>query len=105
MSAESLLKNETQATTEQDTGLLSKVVAATRQTEPDRAQNLLRTLTDQALKGTVKYDRNLTVTLNQAIAEMEGLDDIGLTLAQEASIDAFEASRTPLKPTTLPIRA
>ena len=36
---------------------------------------------------------------------MEGLDDIGLTLAQEASIDAFEAGRTPLKPTTLPIRA
>jgi 3-isopropylmalate/(R)-2-methylmalate dehydratase small subunit len=36
---------------------------------------------------------------------MEGLDDIGLTLAQEASIDAFEAVRTPLKPTTLPIRA
>jgi 3-isopropylmalate/(R)-2-methylmalate dehydratase small subunit len=36
---------------------------------------------------------------------MEGLDDIGLTLAQEASIDAFEAARTTLKPTTLPIRA
>ena len=36
---------------------------------------------------------------------MEGLDDIGLTLAQAASIDAFEAKRTPLKPTTLPIRA
>ena len=36
---------------------------------------------------------------------MEGLDDIGLTLAQEASIDVFEAKRTPLKPTTLPIRA
>jgi len=36
---------------------------------------------------------------------MEGLDDIGLTLAQEASIDAFEAARTSLKPTTLPIRA
>ncbi len=36
---------------------------------------------------------------------MEGLDDIGLTLAQEASIDAFEAQRTSLKPTTLPIRA
>jgi len=35
---------------------------------------------------------------------MEGLDDIGLTLAQEASISAFEAVRTPLKPTTLPIR-
>ncbi|WCK68462.1 type VI secretion system contractile sheath large subunit [Agrobacterium tumefaciens] len=71
MSAESLLKNEAQATTAEDQGLLSKVVAATRQTEPDRAQNLLRTLTDQALKGTVKYDRNLTVTLNQAIAELD----------------------------------
>jgi 3-isopropylmalate/(R)-2-methylmalate dehydratase small subunit len=36
---------------------------------------------------------------------MEGLDDIGLTLAQEASIDAFESKRSALKPTTLPIRA
>lgn len=36
---------------------------------------------------------------------MEGLDDIGLTLAQEASISAFEATRSELKPTTLPIRA
>lgn len=36
---------------------------------------------------------------------MEGLDDIGLTLAQAASIDDFERKRTPLKPTTLPIRA
>jgi 3-isopropylmalate/(R)-2-methylmalate dehydratase small subunit len=36
---------------------------------------------------------------------MEGLDDIGLTLAQEASINAFEATRTALKPTTLPIRS
>jgi 3-isopropylmalate/(R)-2-methylmalate dehydratase small subunit len=35
---------------------------------------------------------------------MEGLDDIGLTLAQEASIDAFEEKRSSLKPTTLPIR-
>jgi 3-isopropylmalate/(R)-2-methylmalate dehydratase small subunit len=36
---------------------------------------------------------------------MEGLDDIGLTLAQEASIDTFEAKRSPLKPATLPIRS
>jgi 3-isopropylmalate/(R)-2-methylmalate dehydratase small subunit len=36
---------------------------------------------------------------------MEGLDDIGLTLAQEASIDAFEAKRSSLKPATLPIRS
>ena len=36
---------------------------------------------------------------------MEGLDDIGLTLAQSAAIDTFEASRSSLKPATLPIRA
>ena len=36
---------------------------------------------------------------------MEGLDDIGLTLAQSDSIDAFESKRSPLKPATLPIRA
>lgn len=36
---------------------------------------------------------------------MEGLDDIGLTLNQTASIDAFEAKRSPLKPKTLPIKA
>lgn len=35
---------------------------------------------------------------------MEGLDDIGLTLAQAASIDDFEGKRSTLKPTTLPIR-
>ena len=36
---------------------------------------------------------------------MEGLGDIGLTLAQVDSIDAFEAKRSKLKPTTLPIRS
>lgn len=36
---------------------------------------------------------------------MEGLDDIGLTLAQSDSIDEFESKRSTLKPTTLPIRA
>jgi 3-isopropylmalate/(R)-2-methylmalate dehydratase small subunit len=36
---------------------------------------------------------------------MEGLDDIGLTLAQVDSIDTFEAKRSVFKPTTLPIRS
>ena len=36
---------------------------------------------------------------------MEGLDDIGLTLKQTDSIDAFEAKRATHKPATLPIRS
>ena len=41
-------------------GLLDQVVGATKQTEPDRAQDLLKTLTEQALEGTVTFDKNLT---------------------------------------------
>ena len=36
---------------------------------------------------------------------MEGLDDIGLTLKQTDSIDAFEETRASHKPATLPIRS
>ncbi len=36
---------------------------------------------------------------------MEGLDDIGLTLKQTDSIDAFEKLRSSNKPATLPIRS
>jgi 3-isopropylmalate/(R)-2-methylmalate dehydratase small subunit len=35
---------------------------------------------------------------------MEGLDDIGLTLQQTDSIDAFEQTRPALKPATQPAR-
>ena len=51
--------------------LLDKVVAATRQTEPDRAQDLVKTLVEQALTGTVQFDKNLTRTFDKAIAEID----------------------------------
>ncbi|GHC69502.1 type VI secretion system contractile sheath large subunit [Limoniibacter endophyticus] len=70
MSAQTQAKQDASTVTTEE-NLLSKVVAATRQTEPDRAQDLLRNLTDQALKGMVTYDRNLTVTLNNAIAALD----------------------------------
>ena len=40
-------------------------------TAADGRTELVGTLTDQALKGTVTYDRNLTITLNNAIAELD----------------------------------
>jgi len=49
-------------------GLLDQVVAATKQTEPDRAQDLVKTLVEQALAGTVTFDRNLPRTIDRAIA-------------------------------------
>ena len=55
---------------------------------------------------TVTYD---SVVLDFAIDDytrwrlMEGLDDIGLTLKQTDSIDAFEIKRPQYKPKTLPV--
>jgi type VI secretion system protein ImpC len=56
---------------EQRVGLLAQVVAATKQTAPDRAQELAKTLVEQALAGTVTFDRNLGRTLEGAIAAID----------------------------------
>jgi len=50
---------------------LEQVVAATKQTEPDRAQDLVKTLVEQALVGTVTFDRNLPRTIDKAIAAID----------------------------------
>jgi type VI secretion system protein ImpC len=52
-------------------GLLEQVVAATKQTEPDRAQELVKALVEQALVGTVTFDRNLPRTIDKAIAAID----------------------------------
>ncbi len=51
--------------------LLDQVVSATRQTEPDRAQDLVRTLVEEANRGTVKFDRNLSRTIESAIKQID----------------------------------
>ena len=47
--------------------LLEQAIGATKQTERSQAEELLKTLTEEALKGTVTWDKNLTVTFNAAI--------------------------------------
>ncbi len=56
---------------EGEVSLLEQAIGATKQTEPERATELLKTLTEEALKGTVSYSKNLTVTFNQAIEEID----------------------------------
>ncbi|HUL07788.1 MAG TPA: type VI secretion system contractile sheath large subunit [Candidatus Acidoferrum sp.] len=58
-------------TKEGEFSLLDQAIASTKQTEPDRAKELLKTLTEEALKGTVTYSKNLTVTFNKAIAMID----------------------------------
>src|SRR5262249_31755895 len=43
----------------------------TKQTERSRAEDLIRTLTEEAMKGTVTYSKNITVTINQAIKAID----------------------------------
>jgi type VI secretion system protein ImpC len=61
----------TVTTTEGGLGLLDQVLGATKQTERDRAEELIRALTEEALKGTVTFNRNLVVTFDRAIAEID----------------------------------
>jgi type VI secretion system protein ImpC len=58
-------------TTEGGPSLLDQVLSATKQTERDRAEELIRALTEEALKGTVTFNRNLVVTFDRAIAEID----------------------------------
>lgn len=67
--------------------LIDLAIAATKQTEPDRAMALLRTLTQEALSGTVTYDRNLSITINAAIAKIDAL--LSTQLQEIMHDDAF----------------
>ena len=54
-----------------EVSFLEQAITATKQTARDEAQDLLKTLTEQAMKGTVKWDKNLSVTINSAIAAID----------------------------------
>jgi len=58
-------------TTEASVSLLDQAIAATKQTEPSVAKDLLKTLVDEALKGTVRYDKNVSRTFDAAIAAID----------------------------------
>lgn len=59
------------AETTEELSLLDQAIGATRQTEPDQAMELIRTLTEQALEGTVTWDKNLAKTINAAIGAID----------------------------------
>src|SRR6201989_3292443 len=62
---------EAATTTESAPGLLAQILSNTKQTEPDRAQDLVKNLVEQALAGTVTFDRNLTRTFDKAVAAID----------------------------------
>ena len=70
----STAKEETTAaatTTTTQGSLLDAAISATKQTERSRAEELLRTLTEEALKGTVTFDKDVTRSINASIAAID----------------------------------
>jgi len=56
---------------EQSASLLEQAIASTKQTERQETEDLLANLTEQVLKGTVTWDRNLTNTIKQAVQAID----------------------------------
>lgn len=60
-----------QATTTEGGSLLDQVIGATKATERSRTEDLMRTLADEALKGTVTYSKNVTQTIKSAMQTLD----------------------------------
>jgi type VI secretion system protein ImpC len=65
--------NETHVEAAAPESLLEQAIAATKQTERDTASDLIKTLTDSALQGTVTWDKSLTASINKAISSIDAL--------------------------------
>jgi type VI secretion system protein ImpC len=62
---------ELQEEAQEKASFLEQAISATKQTTRDETEELLRTLTREAMNGTVKWNNNLTVTINNAIAAID----------------------------------
>ena len=81
---------EQQASSElETTSLLDQAIQATKQTDAEEAQALLKNLTEQAMTGVVTWDKNLMVTFNKAISAID--DAISEQLREIMHNDKFRA--------------
>jgi len=55
----------------QAASLLDQAIGVTKQTQPDRVKELLHTLTEEALKGTITWNKNLTQTIQNTIKAID----------------------------------
>jgi type VI secretion system protein ImpC len=71
MSTEELQGADAQAVEGEAFSLLDRAIAATTQTPADTTKELFSVLAQQALDGTVVWDKNVTKTIENAIAEID----------------------------------
>ena len=70
-SAQSQPQGAAASTTTASTNLLEAAIQATKQTERDRAQDLFRTLSEEALKGTITFSKDVTRSIKAGIAAID----------------------------------
>ncbi|MFL0799652.1 MAG: type VI secretion system contractile sheath large subunit [Agarilytica sp.] len=73
MSKEEQQQSEAQEAEAQEASFLDQAIGATKQTSRDETEDLLKTLTAEAMKGTVTWDSNLSRTINSAIAAIDNV--------------------------------
>jgi len=71
MSPEKKQSDAKEEVVEEEVSFLEQAISATKQTSRDETEDLLKTLIEEATEGTVKWDKNLTVTINSAIAQID----------------------------------
>ena len=59
--------------TEESLSILDQAISVTKQTEPDTTKDLLKNLTEQAMNGTLTWDRNLSQTISKAIDAIDSV--------------------------------
>jgi len=82
-----------EAEAQEEVSFLEQAISATKQTSRNETEELLKTLTSEAMGGTVKWDKNLTVTINNAIAEIDKVMSTQLSaIMQNAKFQKLEGS-------------
>lgn len=82
-----------EAEVQEEVSFLEQAISATKQTSRNETEELLKTLTNEAMDGTVKWDKNLTVTINNAIAAIDKVMSIQLSaIMQNAKFQKLEGS-------------
>ena len=82
-----------EAEAQEEVSFLEQAISATKQTSRNETEELLKTLTSEAMDGTVKWDKNLTLTINNAIAEIDKVMSTQLSaIMQNAKFQKLEGS-------------
>lgn len=71
-----------------ETSLLEQAIVATKQTERSQAEELLKTLTEEALKGTITWEKNLVRSVNATIKAID--EKVSQQLAQIMHQEKFK---------------